>query len=114
MKKRILAILAAALAGVATTSYAQSFESFDVNADGNIAKEEFLTLWKNTFDIRDANKDGDLVITDTEAVSIPIDWDTNADGKITLEEYLAARTSHFDGIDINKDGVITSLEYNKK
>lgn len=113
MKKRTAAIFAAALAAVATTSFAQDFPVFDSNADGKIPKEEFLTAWKNTFDNRDANKDGDLVIADGEAVGWEA-FDTNADGKITPEEYIAIRASHFDAIDTNKDGVITTEEYDKK
>ena len=86
------------------------FENADANADGSIARDEFLAARAAAFAKLDQNGDGVLDDADKRERThegprregLRGRLDANADGKISKEEFVNSATPMFDGAD--KDG----------
>ena len=62
--------------------------------------------------LKDANRDGRLVIEEIEGVEATrfAAADKNGDGGLSMEEFLEARSVDFDAADSSNDGALSSAE----
>jgi hypothetical protein len=91
-------------------------ERYDANKDGALSQQEIdanRTQWHGEFD---ADKSGDLTITEFEALWLKArremmvreyqEFDRDGDGKLTLDEYKAPLMATVARMDRNGDGVL--------
>ena len=94
------------------------FENADANADGSIARDEFLTARAAAFAKFDQNGDGVLDAADKRDPSredrrregFKGRLDANADGKVTKDEFVNGATPLFDGADKDGNGALDQQE----
>jgi Ca2+-binding EF-hand superfamily protein len=94
----------------------------DVNHDGLITRDEFVTARAATFDKLDRNHDGVWTADDYAMLkrfrpqaadkldALLAAADADHDGRVTRNEFNAAPTRLFDRVDTNHDGVIDRAE----
>ena len=115
-----VATLLSAAAGALAQSTEQLLES-DTNSDGNISKEEVLSMRSEMFARLDRNGDGVADASDSPRVGPPkkrfnqvlerlAGADANGDGGITEQELLDAPMPAFDEGDTNQDGLLSQDE----
>jgi EF hand len=95
------------------------FENADANADGSIARDEFLAARAAAFAKLDQNGDGVLDDADKRERAheggrreggLKGRLDANADGKISKEEFVNSATPMFDGADKDGNGALDKEE----
>jgi Ca2+-binding EF-hand superfamily protein len=94
------------------------FENADANADGSIARDEFLAARAAAFVKFDQNGDGVLDDADRREPEregrrhdgMKARLDANSDGKITKEEFVNAATPMFDSADKDGNGALDNQE----
>jgi Ca2+-binding EF-hand superfamily protein len=93
------------------------FENADANADGSIARDEFLAARTAAFAKMDQNSDGVLDEADRRerahegrSEGVRGRLDANSDGKISREEFVNSATPMFDGADRDGNGAVDKAE----
>jgi Ca2+-binding EF-hand superfamily protein len=94
------------------------FENADANADGSIARDEFLAARAAAFAKFDQNGDGVLDEADKREPAregrhrdaLKARLDANSDGKITKEEFVNTATPMFDSADKDGNGALDKQE----
>jgi Ca2+-binding EF-hand superfamily protein len=94
---------------------AEVMATSDKNKDGRIDREEYHQRMTEVFFFIDADKDGNLTMTEIEAAG-KVDperfmaVDRNGDQTLSLQEYLNALNNDFDAADSDKDGTLDMEE----
>ena len=100
------------------------FERSDVNKDGTVTREEFITARADHFARLDRNSDGYIDSTDVpERLAkrrqqkggsdlMAGQFDADGDKKVSKEEFVNGPTTLFDRADTNKDNVLDATELN--
>ena len=98
------------------------FERSDLNKDGTITREEFLTARADHFTKRDRNSDGYIDSNDVPkrlaarrqqkggGDFMVGQFDADGDGKVAKQEFINGPTLIFDRSDTNKDNVLDATE----
>jgi Ca2+-binding EF-hand superfamily protein len=94
------------------------FENADANADGSIARDEFLAARAAAFAKMDQNGDGALDEADRSDPAregrrrhgLRGRLDANADGKVSKDEFVNAASPVFDGADKDGNGALDQQE----
>jgi Ca2+-binding EF-hand superfamily protein len=99
------------------------FERADVNKDGTVTREEFITARAEHFTKLDRNSDGYIDSNDVpERLAkrraqngggsdfLASQFDADGDGKVSKEEFVNGPTLAFDRADTNKDNVLDAKE----
>ena len=124
MKQFLLAGVLASACGAALADHAGRggmFENADTNADGSIARDEFLAARGAAFAKLDRNSDGVLDEADKRegghegrrrGGGLKERLDANSDGKISKDEFVNSATPLFDGADKDGNGALDKDEVN--
>jgi Ca2+-binding EF-hand superfamily protein len=94
---------------------AEVMATSDKNKDGRIDREEYHQRMTEVFFFIDADKDGNLTMTEIEAAG-KVDpehfmaSDRDGDQSLSLREYLNALNNDFDAADKDKDGTLDMEE----
>lgn len=94
---------------------AEVMATSDKNKDGRIDREEYHQRMTEVFFFIDADKDGNLTMTEIEAAG-KVDperfmaVDRNGDQTLSLREYLNGLNNDFDAADSDKDGTLDMEE----
>ena len=111
---------------IASTVYGQQqpsagqqamWDNVDKNKDGVIDRIEFLEAMTDAFFFVDADKDGQLTLTEIRTVAETLDAkqfedaDRDKNGKLSIYEYENALSKDFDTADTNMDGKVTVEEF---
>lgn len=102
-------------------SVAQRIEMADLNHDGMITRQEFLSYRNQSFSKFDRNHDGSLSTADLPAfarqsergeafLEMMASFDRNHDGRVSRTEFVNGPTPVFDNTDANGNGVIDGYE----
>ena len=121
LKQFLLAGVLAGACGMALAGHPGRgglFENADANADGSIARDEFLAARAAAFAKLDQNGDGVLDDADKRERThegprregLRGRLDANSDGKISKEEFVNSATPMFDGADKDGNGALDKDE----
>ncbi|BEV10547.1 EF-hand domain-containing protein [Asticcacaulis sp. DW145] len=102
-------------------SVAQRIEMADLNRDGMVTRQEFLSFRSQSFSKFDRNHDGSLSAADLPAFARQSErgeaflkmmetFDRNHDGRVSRTEFVNGPTPVFDNTDTNANGVIDGYE----
>lgn len=100
---------------------AQRIEMADLNHDGMVTRQEFLSYRSQSFSKFDRNRDGSLSAADLPAFARQSErgeaflemmgtFDRNHDGRVSRTEFVNGPTPVFDNADTNGNGVIDGYE----
>ena len=93
------------------------WDNADKNKDGGIDRPEYLGAMTDAFFFVDADKDGQLTLTEIRTAAETLDAkqfedaDRDKNGKLSIYEYENALSKDFDTADTNMDGKVTVEEF---
>lgn len=108
----VLSLTPFAVAQVEGPALENAFVSTDRDNNNALDYEEYRLRIIETFYLLDADKDGNLVITEIDIVEREIfpSVDRNDNEQIDLEEFLHHRHGHFQRADSDSDGQLSAEE----
>ena len=105
----VVAAGAAAWAGEAVRSFAES----DRNGDGSVDRREMERRALEVFSFADGDRDAHLSREEYESLIVEDSFataDANHDGRVSTREFVAIRLRDFEAADRNHDGVLSPEE----
>jgi len=102
-----------------SAEFQKLWASADHNQDGLIDRVEFHAIMTDVFFFIDADKDGEVALTEIQRIYSQIDpskfavADSDRNGKLDTHEYQNAVSIDFAEVDKDDSGVITVQEFNR-